>query len=256
MKLTKREWIAGAATFTVVVVVLVVLLVCGLTARTPLSEEGLSVSFGDVALSSGTSEALPEAQQTHAPTPSLSPDEPLLTDNDESVFLDAEKKKKEEEEARRRQEEERRRREQEAQAAQIKNQVANAFQSSRNDTDAQRGDGDRPAGTQGSAQGSAQTANLAGAGEGYASWSLDGRSLAGGLPRPSYTIEEEGVVAVRIVVNSEGAVVSADIEINGTTTSDTRLRSAALQAARQTRFNPIAGHRNQSGTITYRFRLK
>jgi magnesium transporter len=87
-------------------------------------------------------------------------------------------------------------------------------------------------------------------------FSLDGRSVVGSLPRPSYSIETEGVVVVRITVNSAGTVISAGIDLLGTDTDNIELRNAALAAAKKAKFNSIDGTRNQTGTITYRFQLR
>jgi len=255
MKLTKNEWIAGAWTAGVMALVIACLLLFGYTSVIPETEEGLSVSFGDFIVSSGTSQSIPESTTAEPTEPEPSQQDPFMTQDDESVFLDAEAKKKKEEEARR-QEEERKRKEQEAKAAAIQSQVANVFGASRNQEQANNGNGDTPAGHQGQKDGTPGSSNITGGGEGFGSFSLNGRSLSGGLPRPSYNISEEGTVVVRIVVNAQGKVMSSDIELGGTTTSNTQLRQAALDAAKQAQFNAINGSQNQSGTITYHFKLK
>jgi TonB family protein len=88
------------------------------------------------------------------------------------------------------------------------------------------------------------------------SFSLNGRSLGkGGLPTPVYNVQEEGTVVIAITVNPAGQVVGADVQLKGTTTSNTALRKAALDAAKKARFNEVEGANNQSGTITYKFKL-
>jgi TonB family protein len=92
---------------------------------------------------------------------------------------------------------------------------------------------------------------------GYGTFNLGGRSLGeGGLPRPVYNVQEEGVVAVSIVVSPAGKVIDAKIDLTQTKTVSTSLRKAALDAAKKARFNEVTGVNNQSGTITYYFRLK
>ena len=91
---------------------------------------------------------------------------------------------------------------------------------------------------------------------GYGSFDLNGRTLGeGGLPRPEYNVQDEGRVVVTIIVNPAGQVVSADIH-RRTNTVNATLRKAALDAARKARFNAVNGVNNQSGTITYYFKLK
>ncbi|WP_298629735.1 energy transducer TonB [uncultured Porphyromonas sp.] len=74
------------------------------------------------------------------------------------------------------------------------------------------------------------------------------------LQRPSYSVQEEGVVVVTIFVNPSGKVEDAFIG-PGTTTGNKTLRESARKAALATRFNAVEGQNNQKGTITYRFQL-
>ena len=47
---------------------------------------------------------------------------------------------------------------------------------------------------------------------GYGSFNLNGRSIgAGGLPRPAYTIQEEGRIVINITVDPKGNVIFAEI---------------------------------------------
>jgi len=85
---------------------------------------------------------------------------------------------------------------------------------------------------------------------------LENRGVAGSLPRPAYNIQEQGVVVVAITVNSEGTVTRATAGARGTTTLNETLRSAAERAARQTRFNRNPNAIEQTGTITYVFKLQ
>ena len=72
---------------------------------------------------------------------------------------------------------------------------------------------------------------------------------------PIYNVQDEGRVVVTIVVDPQGRVVSTGIN-KQTNTMNQQLRKAALDAARKARFNTISGVDNQSGTITYYFKLK
>lgn len=91
---------------------------------------------------------------------------------------------------------------------------------------------------------------------GYGTWDLGGRDILGAMPRPDYNgIQEEGRVVVTITVNPEGNVIATKINERTNTTS-VQLRNAALEAARKTKFNAIGDKNNQTGTITYYFKLK
>ena len=91
---------------------------------------------------------------------------------------------------------------------------------------------------------------------GYGTFDLNGRSLEiGGLPVPVYDALDEGRVVVTVVVNPSGRVVSTSIN-KRTNTVNPQLRRAAEEAARKARFNTVDGINNQSGTITYYFKLK
>ena len=118
-----------------------------------------------------------------------------------------------------------------------------------------RGEAETGKGIQGSTDGNSETGKPTGVG-GYGSFDLNGRTLGeGGLPRPEYNVQDEGRVVVTIIVNPAGQVVSADIH-RRTNTVNATLRKAALDAARKARFNAVNGVNNQSGTITYYFKLK
>ena len=118
-----------------------------------------------------------------------------------------------------------------------------------------RGEAETGKGIQGSTDGNSETGKPIGVG-GYGSFDLNGRTLGeGGLPRPEYNVQDEGRVVVTIIVNPAGQVVSADIH-RRTNTVNATLRKAALDAARKARFNAVNGVNNQSGTITYYFKLK
>ncbi len=118
-----------------------------------------------------------------------------------------------------------------------------------------RGEAETGKGIQGSTEGNSETGKPTGVG-GYGSFDLNGRTLGeGGLPRPEYNVQDEGRVVVTIIVNPAGHVVSADIH-RRTNTVNATLRKAALDAARKARFNAVNGVNNQSGTITYYFKLK
>lgn len=86
---------------------------------------------------------------------------------------------------------------------------------------------------------------------------LSGRSVVGALPPPNAgSTSETGTVQVivEITVNQEGKVTEATATAKGSTTNDSKLWKAAVEAARKARFNlkkdaPVF----QTGTITYVF---
>ena len=106
------------------------------------------------------------------------------------------------------------------------------------------------------AQGSATGNSVIGNGSGSAGyeWDLGGRSLVGKLPRPVYNVQEEGRVVITITVNPSGKVIRAQIN-KLTNTASSVLQSEALKAAKKAVFNNVDGVDNQTGTITYYFKL-
>ena len=118
-----------------------------------------------------------------------------------------------------------------------------------------KGNAETGAGLQGSTAGNSDTGKTTGVGWNGA-FDLNGRSLGeGGLPAPVYNVQDEGRVVVTIVVNPSGQVVRTSIN-KRTNTVNPALRKAAEEAAKKARFNTVEGVDNQSGTITYYFKLK
>ena len=118
-----------------------------------------------------------------------------------------------------------------------------------------KGTGTTGTGIQGSPTGNSAEGQSSGVG-GYGTFDLNGRSLGSdGLPRPIYNVQEEGRVVVTITVNPSGQVIHTSIN-KRTNTANAALRKAAEDAARKARFNAVSGVNNQTGTITYYFKLK
>jgi len=94
-------------------------------------------------------------------------------------------------------------------------------------------------------------------GSGVAGFSLAGRNVVGGWPRPAYDVEVEGRVVISITVNAAGVVTGAAYQGTGSTTNNSTLREAARAAAMRSRFTPRddGSDAPQTGTITYIFRL-
>lgn len=86
---------------------------------------------------------------------------------------------------------------------------------------------------------------------------LKGRTLNGTLPRPSYPVQANGTVVVKIWVDNYGTVQKAIAGAEGTTVTDKDLWNAARKAAMGASFNMSAdAPAMQEGTITYIFKLK
>ena len=133
------------------------------------------------------------------------------------------------------------------------NKVAGAF--GKGSQLGSKGNAPKGSGIEGRKDGNSNQGGMHGAG-GYGTFDLNGRSLgSGGLPIPVYNVQDEGRVVVTIVVNPAGKVISTSIN-KRTNTVNSQLRRAAEEAARKARFNVVDGVDNQSGTITYYFKLR
>lgn len=284
MKLNKDDIYGVIGSVAFHAIIFLVLWFTVLQAAIPEEDGGVLVNFGNVDSAAGifephyTGQQLPQETTTPPPpTPQQptveSPKEELLTqDLEESVSLDEQKKeeemrKKAEEEKKRKEaeEQERIRKEKEAeakriaeerrkQAEAISNKVAGAFGIGAAEGNSQ-GNATEGIGNQGSPFGNSDHGEDEGIG-GYGSFNLNGRSLgAGGLPRPAYTIQEEGKIVINITVNPKGYVIFAEIG-RGTNIDNASMRKSALDAAKKATFNSISGANNQSGTITYVYKLK
>ena len=157
-----------------------------------------------------------------------------------------EAKRKAEEEARRKAEEEARRKaEEEARKrAAAQNLVTGAFGKN-------SGTGNVANGVQGSVNGNNPTGASRG-NAGYGDYDLGGRGIVGSLPKPTFNVNANGKVVVRITVNGNGQVIAAE-PTSGTTISNQTVRSAAVEAAKKARFAVKEGAGNVTGTITYYF---
>ncbi len=176
---------------------------------------------------------------------------------DRKAKAEAEAKRQAELEKQRKLEEERKKQEEQQRIAdEARNKVGNAFGKS-NSSSSSEGDAGG-SGNQGYVTGDPNSKNRSGSGLGNSGsgFSLTGRSLVGALPQPQYSIQEEGIVVVQVTVNKYGQVVSAEYQLKGSTTQNSTLKKAAIEAAKKARFNsdPNAAA-FQKGTITYHFVL-
>lgn len=245
---------------TIVAHALVVLLLLMVKLSAPLQEEesGIPVTLGNSLLAQGHTESyqytevssvksdVPNVDNAPLTQPQPQVDEPLITQPDEPTV---EVPTAEELEARKRAEAER------LAAERVAQQMASAF--GKGFEMGSKGEAAEKAdeGTQGIETGVAAADKAVGVGV-QGTFDLNGRSLSGsGLPVPVNTVQDEGRVVVNITVNPAGQVIATSIN-RRTNTVNPELRKAAEDAARKARFNAIEGVDNQSGTITYYFKLR
>ena len=240
------------------------LLLLHLTKPVMQAESGVPVMLGDMG-NLDTDYEFTEVNSMPAPAPASVPvpvapqAEPAITQNmEETVAIETGEKEKPVKpvETVRQPTPEEIRAEQERKAAEeAQNLMANAFgRSSTMQASAPTETNTDVQGIMGSTEGNASQGKPTGVGS-YGTWDLGGRDMVGELPRPTYNIQEEGRVVVTIIVDPEGNVIDTRIN-NRTNTTNLQLRNAAEQAARKTKFNAIGGENNQTGTITYYFKLK
>lgn len=75
-------------------------------------------------------------------------------------------------------------------------------------------------------------------------------------PKPDYICDEEGLIVVRIEVDTDGKVIKATPGVKGSTNTAACLLSKAKEAALNTKWNPDSkAPSKQVGTIRYRFTL-
>lgn len=264
----KGKYVGMCGALVVHLGLLLLLFLVGFTIPKPQEEGGVSVMLGELPNALGTSN--PELIEVDVLPQEISSEmveateQPLLTQEvEETIAIEPKQeeivnqKTPEEIEAEREAEakrlaEEQAERERKIAEETARNRVANAF-----GRGAQMGDKGTSSGegVQGSQTGNADVGISQGAG-GYGSFNLDGRSLGtGGLPRPTYNVQDEGRVVVTITVNPQGEVIATSIN-RQTNTVNPALRKAAEDAAKRARFNAVSGLNNQTGTITYYFNLK
>ena len=258
MKIEKSQ-IVGLSV-TIAVHALVILLLVMLAMRAPLQEEesGIPVMMGNTDLAKGHTESyqftevtsikshVPNTQNAPQTQPKPQAEEPVITQPDEPTV---DMPTAEELEAQKRAEAERLAAERAAQ------QMASAFgkgfeMGSKGEATEQANEG-----PQGDQAGVAAADKAVGIGV-QGTFDLNGRSISGsGLPVPVNTVQDEGRVVVNITVSPDGKVIATSIN-RRTNTVNPELRKAAEDAAKRARFNQIDAVDNQTGTITYYFKLR
>ena len=259
MKPTKEQLTGAAVTLVVHALAVLLLVVLKLNATVLEEESGIPVTMGNIDLAKGYTESyqftevssmksdVPNIQNAPQTQPQPQVDEPLITQPDEPTV---DMPTAEELEAQKRAEAERQAAERAAQ------QMASAFgKGFEMGSKGEATDEPTQEGTQGIETGVSAADKQVGIGV-QGTFDLNGRSLTGdGLPRPINTVQDEGRVVVTITVNPAGQVIATSINLR-TNTVNPELRKAAEDAARRARFNPTSGIDNQTGTITYYFKLR
>lgn len=283
MKKSKITGIVG----TVAVHLIILLLLFWLTLSRPAVQEegGVPVMLGNTEMAAGDADPYtmtevdvlpqPESAPAEPEMTEPAPEQPMITQEDEpSIQVKKEQPKKQEQpkkeqpkketvtpktetpvvaEPAEKSEAEKRAEAERAAAEAAASKIAGAF--GKGSKMGSKGDAASGSGFQGSPTGNSDTGKTSGVG-GYGTFDLNGRSLGpGGLPVPVYNVQDEGRVVVTIVVDPSGRVISTSIN-KRTNTVNPALRRAAEEAARRARFNEVDGVNNQSGTITYYFKLK
>ena len=256
--MTKNQIQGIAVTLVVHLLVVLLLLMVRLSAPVPEEESGIPVMLGNALLAQGHTESyqytevssvksdVPNVNNAPLTQPQPQVDESLITQPDEPTV---DMPTAEEIEAQKRAEAERQAAERAAQ------QIASAF--GKGFEMGSKGEATEKAdeGTQGTETGVAAADKAVGVGV-QGTFDLNGRSISGsGLPIPVNTVQDEGRVVVNITVNPSGEVIATSIN-RRTNTVNPELRKAAEDAAKRARFNNIEGVDNQSGTITYYFKLR
>ncbi|WP_415940584.1 TonB family protein [Phocaeicola coprocola] len=280
MKKSKVTGIIGTVVLHIFVVLL--LLFCSLTRPEIQEEGGVPVMLGNTQMAQGDADpytmtevdVLPQPE-TSVPEPEVTPEpevkQPMITQDDEPSIQVKKEKPKEEKpkkevtpkkkqetkpvvtKPKEKTEAEKRAEAEKAAAEAAANKIAGAF--GKGAQMGNKGSATSGQGVQGKPDGNSTTGGMVGMGG--VDFDLNGRSVGpGGLPRPVYNGKEGGIVVVIIVVNPAGKVISTEINLRRTNTVNSVLRKAAEDAARKARFNAVDGVGDQSGTITYYFKLK
>ena len=232
-------------------IVIVLLLLLGLHTPLPLpGEKGILVNFGTTDDGSGNIEPSQQVQQVKS-NPQNNEETNMTQDFEEAVAIKTNQNKKPK------------------QTEPVNNQTTqnqevqrtvntNAlFPGNQNTNSNSEGEGNG-IGNQGNPDGDPNALSHHGSPDGGGnSYSLGGRGLKGGLPRPSYPGNEQGKVVVEIFVDRYGNVIKANAGIKGSTILSKPYLDAAYNAAIKAKFDakPDAPEL-QRGTITYKFSLQ
>lgn len=258
MKVTKSQIQGLVVTLAVHVAAVVLLMLLAMRAPLQEAESGIPVMMGNTELAQGHTESyqftevssiksdVPNIENAPQTQPEPQVEEPLITQPDEPTV---DMPTPEEIEAQKRAEAERLAAERAAQ------QMASAFGKGFEMGSKGEATDKVEEGTQGAETGVSAADKATGLGV-QGTFDLNGRNISGdGLPVPVNTVQDEGRVVVNITVNPAGKVVATSIN-RRTNTVNPELRKAAEDAAKRAQFNQINAVDNQTGTITYYFKLR
>ena len=290
---TKYKRKSAAITTVIMSLLLVALFFVGMKYLDPPEEYGIAVNFGTSNVGSGNiqpkkpiksvvnkqqeveeiQEEIKEVQEVSEPeTSKLTTDisEEVVTQNNEEAIAikkAQEQKRKDEEEAKKAQlEKERIEREKQAAIAkqkaeeEAKRKKLDALIGGINNSEgtATGGEGnDNQAGDKGKITGDPNASGYYGngGGGGNGDYQLGNRKPLS-RPKPNYICNEEGLVVVRIEVDTNGRVIKATAGVKGSTNTAACLLTQAKEAALKTKWQPDANAPSkQIGTIKYRFSL-
>ena len=258
MKVTKSQIQGLVVTLAVHAAAVVLLMLLAMRAPLQEAESGIPVMMGNTELAQGHTESyqftevssiksdVPNIENAPQTQPEPQVEEPLITQPDEPTV---DMPTPEEIEAQKRAEAERLAAERAAQ------QMASAFGKGFEMGSKGEATDKVEEGTQGAETGVSAADKATGLGV-QGTFDLNGRNISGdGLPVPVNTVQDEGRVVGNITVNPAGKVVATSIN-RRTNTVNPELRKAAEDAAKRAQFNQINAVDNQTGTITYYFKLR
>ncbi len=164
--------------------------------------------------------------------------------------LEAERQRKAKEEAERKAREEAERKRKEAERK--KQQATGAFGGGTGPGKGNTGQ----SGNQGDPNGDPNASNLEGisVGQGQVGGGLGSRGIVNS-PRVTDSSQEQGIVVIKVCVNANGNVISAEYTQSGSTTNSNNLRQKAIANAKKWKFSKSHIDK-QCGTIRYVFKLQ
>ncbi|MFI3317015.1 MAG: TonB family protein [Rikenellaceae bacterium] len=221
-------------------------------AQTPEADMGILVQFGQDEDGAGDEDLLATDVAATPPTPQEMREEEILTDPNQDIALEANEVVSKPQEQTTTEES------QEKRDTVVENRVVNqqALFPGRKESSTSTSQGEsQSAGNQGSESGAQEGAAQGGGDDGVERMAvLKDRSVVGSLPKPSYTANVSGKVIVDITVDDYGNVKTASYRAQGSTTNNSQLTAAAIEAAKKARFTP-GDNVIQGGTITYIFKM-
>lgn len=232
------------------VAVLVLFAFYGLTYQDPPPEEGISLDFGYE--EQGFGQTAQSAAEPVPPTPSEPTDASAVTQDVEATDVSVDDKPKPKPVERPKPTEikpvEPTKPQPSNQLSSRLNKLKTTGTGSRSGTTQGGGDQGNPNGTPNGGTGGTGQGT-----QGTGDYRLGNRG-ATSRPRPVYDCEDEGRVVVKVYVDRNGNVVSAEPGASGSTTGSTCLFDRARQAALRTKWAPDPDAlETQVGTIIYRF---